>query len=95
MSANAAPQWRRTRIGSTLTSDSSLRRRQTVPFDTAAAPKVVQERYPAYDDFPWIQIRDYLQMKWPSWTQFNEARVGDSWQFEVPENLSKAKTPPS
>ncbi|XTI87335.1 hypothetical protein V2W45_1388336 [Cenococcum geophilum] len=81
--------WRRTNTGdSTLVDESASRRRNTIPFGEASTAGRVQDRYPAYEDFPWEKIMEYLLQKWPSWTDFNEARVGDSWQFEVPEKLT-------
>lgn len=56
---------------------TSLRKRQTQKFDAAppVEPTVVQERFPAYDFFPWEKIKEYLVTKWPNWVDFNEERV--------------------
>ena len=68
--------WRRTNTGdSTLVGESASRRRNTIPFDEASTAGRVQDRYPAYEDFPWEKIKEYLLQKWPNWTGFNEARV--------------------
>ena len=68
--------WRRTNTGdSTLVDESASRRRNTIPFGEAPTAGRVQDRYPAYEDFPWEKIKEYLLQKWPNWTDFNEARV--------------------
>jgi hypothetical protein len=51
----------------------NARRRPTLPSDPQ--PSRVQEKYPAYEDFPWEEIEKFLKLKWPLWTEFNPTMV--------------------
>jgi len=64
----------------------SLRKRVTEAFygedEEDQEPNVYQERFAAYNNFPWDKIRDYLQPKFPYWIEFNERRVSSSTSRE-------------
>jgi hypothetical protein len=38
----------------------------------AALRGIVQEHFPAYDDFPWEEIADYLLLLFPDWNAYNQ-----------------------
>ena len=66
--------FRRIRTDSTLQTQSKARRRtNTLPYESDTGK--VQDRFPAYEEFPWEKIREYLNGKWPEWTEFQETRV--------------------
>lgn len=48
-------------------------RRPTLPYEVQTGR--VQEKYPAYEKFPWEDIERYLKQKWPNWTDFNPTKV--------------------
>ena len=64
----------------------SLRKRVTEAFygedEEDQEPNVYQERFGAYNNFPWEKIRDCLQPKFPHWTDFNQRRVSSSGSRE-------------
>lgn len=66
--------FRRT-TNSSLQSASEAKRRPTFPHEVSTGR--VQDRYPAYNDFPWEKIEEYLMKKpgWGTWTDFNARHV--------------------
>jgi len=48
-------------------------RRPTLPTERNTGR--VQDRYSAYDDFPWESIQGFLRTKWPYWENFNPRKV--------------------
>ncbi|KAL1793593.1 hypothetical protein ACET3X_008575 [Alternaria dauci] len=64
----------------------AAQRKPTVPSTRRSSR--VQDTYPAYDDFPWDKIEDFLKAKWPKW-DFKPNRFNDKWVFEVPEKLTE------
>jgi hypothetical protein len=55
---------------------SNVRRRSTQPFaENEPERTVVQDKFPAYDDFPWKKIEDYLLELYPNFTDYRQARV--------------------
>lgn len=58
---------------SSLQDASEAQRRPTFPSEVSTGR--VQDRYPAYQDFPWEKIEEYLKKKWPNWDDFNAKHV--------------------
>ena len=54
-----------------------MMQRMVLPYAERAAVGTgrVQDKFPAYDDFPWEAIKSYLDKKFPGWTEYNENRV--------------------
>ncbi|CAN9388038.1 unnamed protein product [Alternaria alternata] len=65
----------------------AARRVPTVP--SAKRSARVQDTYPAYDDFPWEKIEEYLKTICPPGWDFKPSRFNDKWVFEVPETLTE------
>ncbi|KAH8724819.1 hypothetical protein GQ44DRAFT_772855 [Phaeosphaeriaceae sp. PMI808] len=65
----------------------AAQRRPTLPYEAKTGR--IQEKFPAYDDFPWSKIEEFLRQKWPEWNNFNPTRSNSYWQFEVPKNLDE------
>lgn len=63
--------------------------RTTLPYSEMATASTgrVQDKFPAYENFPWEAIKSYLDKKFPGWTEYKESRIGDQWHFEIPELL--------
>jgi hypothetical protein len=53
-----------------------IRRATTLPYE--ARPNKVQDKFPAYENFPWEKIEIFLKKKWPQWNDFKEAHVSIS-----------------
>lgn len=65
--------FRRTRTNTSMKSESEARRRHTLPQESTGKP--VQDRYPAYENFPWEKVEEYLKTRWPTWTNYNAQHV--------------------
>jgi hypothetical protein len=59
----------------------AAKRRPTLPSEVS--PGRVQERYPAYDDFPWEKIETFLKRRWPTWTNFNPTKAREAILCEI------------
>lgn len=58
---------------SALQRDRDAQRAPTLPRDIKTDR--IQEKFAAYNDFPWTEIEKFLKRKWPNWTNFNPTRV--------------------
>ncbi|PVI05813.1 hypothetical protein DM02DRAFT_610495 [Periconia macrospinosa] len=68
-----------------LQSASEAQRRPTFPSEVSTGR--VQDKFPAYEDFPWEKIEEYFKTKWPNWDNFNAKHVSPfsrgGWQDET------------
>ncbi|KAG9195928.1 hypothetical protein G6011_01049 [Alternaria panax] len=75
------------------TADPALKQARTAQgrpiLPSAKRSDRIQDTYPAYDDFPWSEIEEYLKDICPPGWKFKEKRSHDKWLFELPQELTE------